>query len=86
MKNIRNCKECGEALPKGDRVASYAARKLGYCQYHYQMNFPMRPARSRYPLPMPDSTVIEVNLKGAGVFNPDSPWDWYETFFPENER
>jgi len=86
MKNIRNCKECGKALPKGNSIISYAARKLGYCRYCYQMNFPMRPARSRYPLPIPDSTVREVNLKETEIFNPASPWEWYETFFPENER
>ncbi len=82
------CKECGKALPKGNSLVSQTARRLGYCRYCYQMNLPMRPAGGKYK-PMPEYNGIELSGYGdigAEVFDPDSPWDWYESFMPESER
>jgi hypothetical protein len=52
------------------------------------MNLPMRPAGGKYK-PMPEYNGIELSGYGdigAEVFDPDSPWDWYESFMPESER
>jgi hypothetical protein len=82
------CKEqgCTKNVAGGKSNASYAARKLGYCKYCYEMNFHMRKARGRYKLPV--DPVIEKDLSGidSEAFNPNSPWDWYEYFFPAHDR
>jgi hypothetical protein len=79
----RECKECGKPVARGNKLVSYAARKLGYCKYCYEMNFPENHGlgrrvhkRSEYVTPM----------QSSDVFDPDSPWEWYEYFFPERDR
>jgi hypothetical protein len=82
------CKECHKPLPNGNSLVSQTAREMGYCRYCYQMNNSMRPAgNTRKPLPGYDRTELSGygNL-GAEVFDPESPWDWYESFMPESER
>ena len=90
---LRTCKECHKPLPravvakpviKGRSLISWAARTLGYCRYCYKMNHSMRPAHSKYA-PSPELNEVEL-VPGADVFNPDFPWNWYETFMPESER
>lgn len=78
------CKECGKALPKGKSIISWTARTLGYCRYCYKMNFPRRPDKGKH-LPMPGD-VKTYGSYGAEVFNPDTPWEWYEAFMPERDR
>jgi len=81
------CKECQkQALPTGTGIVSYAARKLGYCRDCYEMKFPMRKARSRYKAPVDSEVVREFSGFDSDTFNPDSPWDWYEYFFPAKDR
>jgi len=85
MKRI--CKECKrQALPNGNSIANYAARKLGYCRDCYDLKFPMKPVRGRYKSPVSSRLVRELPDIDSEAFNPDSPWDWYEYFFPEKER
>lgn len=79
----RGAKRSG-ALPKGNSIVSWTARTLGYCRYCYQMNFPRRPDKVRYK-PLPEFNGIEF-IPGAEVFDPASPFDWYETYMPEKER
>jgi len=73
MKNeVKGCKECGKPLPRGNSLISRTARELGYCRYCYRMNV---------------SDAPEVDeVRGAEVFDPEEPWNWYEYFFPEEDR
>lgn len=83
---MRKCKECGKPLPRGNSLISQTARELGYCRYCYRMNVSAAPDRRKREF-LPDETIPEFNgLRGADVFNPARPWDWYEYYFPENER
>jgi len=81
------CKECGADLPKGRSLKCRAARVMGYCLYCYETYWHMRPTHLRHER-VPDSEVIEMPEPegGAGVFDPEQPWDWYEYYFPEEDR
>ena len=89
-KELRKCKEdrCNNRVAGGKSLISQTARRLGYCRYCYQMNCSRRPDKGKRSY----SPQIKIHLEdtqnpvGAEVFNPDSPWDWYETFMPESER
>lgn len=80
------CKECGKGLPKGNSPISRTARELGYCRYCYRMNVTGEYGQPRR-IRLGDEDIPEVDpIRGAEVFDPAEPWNWYEYYFPENER
>jgi len=79
---MRNCKECGKPLPRGNSLISQTARELGYCRYCYRMNVSDAPDRRKREY-LPDENLL-VRTEGADVFDPARPWDWYEYFFPKS--
>jgi len=78
---MKRCKECDKPLPNGNSLISQTARKLGYCRYCYRMDVSDVPDRHKRAS-LPDETIsASEGFRGAEVFDPTSPWDWYEYFF-----
>ncbi len=81
---VKTCRLCGKRLPVRNNQVNFACQRMQLCRSCYRPHGSTRSAH-RKDLPGAPDEFVEFE-GGAEVFNPGSPWEWYEAFFPENER